>query len=477
MSFEKDITEIRKLIEEEQRTNTETTLGIPSEPTSLFNPDVELFLRKRNLLNGVEGGVETMPTEAPPVTKPEAPTKQPEKPRSPIRPVPGVHPKPKALVSPVVEAKPKKKEYDLSVVPPEKQQWIQTGDETLNKILPGLPPEQRDYLIKISSDSYTELVDRVEEFTGLKVTRQNVPQLVGLMMAALQEVKAIEARNKNMFEELALELVFSIPEFKVVEQDYLDDNIKIDAKLEAADLSRLTQPAEPENPSELEGLTKDENLNLKMAEFLENATDEDIRRRFSNLMTSGGAVSKLYLFHMVAERLKRMDPRLPELYGVLAVMVHLGYWISPLGVEKLAASNEATSAGSEEVIPEGDKYIIKARGITFPFLVHEIVKGFSEYIALDPNQQIAMQKDKVEDETVDFMAGPGIYKSVFSYLPANEQELLPLVQKKLTSMGPAEIRDVIAKSPRGKEIMNGLIDAARKEWAQYQTAREEYKNR
>ena len=471
MSLEKDITEIRKLVENGYKTLVDT-----------------------------QTETETEPVEAP--VTPETPKQKPSKPSTPIRQKPGVTPKPKALMNDdvalflkkrnllgnagnkVVEAevpvtpegKPEK-EYDLDVVPQEKQTWIQTGDEVLNKLLPGLPQEQRDYLIKISSDSYTELVDRVEEFTGITITKQNVPKLIGIVMQALEDVKAIEGRNQKFLEEMALQLVFSVPEFKIVEQAYLNDEIGFDIKIGAAELTNLTQPESDEGEQEtLKGLSTDEELNLKMAELLQGSSDDDIRRRFSNLMTSGGAVGKLYLFNMVSDKLKKIDPKLPELYGITAALVHLGYWISPMGIEKIAAGNEDMSMGSEEVVPQGDKYIIKARGVIFPYLVHEICKGISEYLSLDSSLQGSMDKEKVEDETVDFIAGPGVHKTVVSYLNTEDMELLPIVQKKLTAMGPAEIRDVLAKGSRGQEIMQGIIQAAKNEWSGYKKQRNDYDN-
>jgi hypothetical protein len=452
MSFEIDITEIKRMIE-------------------------KLYAE-----------TETMPTEAPVIT-PQTPS-QPSKPNTPIRPTPNISPKPKAMTDDtelflqkrnllnaeapkqVTEATPGKN-YDTSVVPADKLKWIQTGDETINKILPGLPPEQQEYLIKINSDSYTELVDRVESFTGINVTPRNVPKLIGTVLQALQEVEAIESKNKRAFEEMAIELVFSVPEFKVVEQAYMNDEISIDAKIGPAELGRLTQP-EGNEEKKLEGLTTDEEANLEMAEFLDRTSDEDIKRRFANLMISGGAVGKLYLYNMAAERLKRFNPKLPALYGIISSLVHLGYWIAPTGLSKLAAQTEEMSMGSEEVIPQGDKYIIKARAVNFPYLVHELVKGFLEYLAIDPNQQGAMRKDTVEDETRDFMAGPGVYKDVISYIPNNEMELFPMIQRKITSMEPSDIRDVLAKNARGKEIMRGMIDTARTEWQKYQKDKEEY---
>jgi len=60
MSFENDITHIKKMIEK------------------------------------LQAETETMPTEAPVIT-PEAPTQRPDKPSTPIRKMPGISPKPKAL--------------------------------------------------------------------------------------------------------------------------------------------------------------------------------------------------------------------------------------------------------------------------------------------------------------------------------------------------------------------------------------------
>jgi len=375
----------------------------------------------------------------------------------------------------VTEATPGKN-YDISVVPQDKQQWISAGDDVINQILPGLPPEQQEYLIKINSDSYTELVDRVEALTGITVTPRNVPRLIGLVMQSIAEVKSIESKNKNRLEEMAIELVFSVPEFKVVEQAYLNDEISIDAKLGPAELSKLTQQEQPEDQEEMQdGLTTDEEANLEVAQYLEKATDEDIKRRFANLMTSGGAVGKLYLYNLAADKLARFNPKLPALYGILSSIVHLGYWIAPTGIEKMAAQREDTSMGSEEVVSDGDKYVIKARAVTFPYLVHELVKGIYEYLALDPNQQNAMKKDNVEAETRDFMAGPGIHKTVLSYIPDDKQELIPMVQSKLTAMAPADIKDVLAKNFNGKKIMADLMKQAEEEWSGYKQKKDNYK--
>jgi hypothetical protein len=359
----------------------------------------------------------------------------------------------------------------LSGVHPSKREFIETGDETLNKILPELSPEEQRYLKTIASETYQETIRKIQDATGMAVRPTNYPALVQLMFQTLQQAQEIEETHTRRLEEIALDLVFSIPEFKVVEEAYLDDELGFDIKIDNADLTKLVgQEEEPE-----EGLTQDEELNLALANAFEGMSDEDLRRRFANLLITGGAYDKLHLYNMAREKLAQIDENLPAYYGILASMAQLGYWVMPFGIEQAAAGGEETSAGSEEVVPEGDKYIIKARGTTFPYLVYELIKGIYEYLALDPSQQVAMQKDKLEDETKDMIAGPGVYKAVASYIPADKQELLPIVQKKLTALGADDIRHVLAKDADGKRLMDGLIADAEKELGAYRKQREEYR--
>jgi len=361
---------------------------------------------------------------------------------------------------------------DLEGVHPDKQEWIETGDEELNKIMPELSPEEQRYLMTVASESYEETVAKVQNATGLEVTSASLPSLFSLLMQTLNQTVNIEASNKNYLEELALSLVFSVPEFKIVEDAYMNDHVGFDIALGKAELGRLV-----DEPEEEEGeLTEPEEVNLELADEWQGADETNIKRRFSNLMISGGSINKLYLFNMALEKLERLDPQLPTYYGILSSVAQIGYWITPFGIEQAAAGGDNTAAGSEEVIQEGDKFIIKARGLTFPFLVHEIVKGIYEYLALDPENREVLKKEQVEDETKDMMAGPGVYKTVMSYVPNDKQELMPLIQRKLTDLSADEIRSILAKGSEGQQIMSRLIGEAEKDWATYQQDQEEHRN-
>ena len=500
MSLEFDITEIRRLLKEEYKKD-----------------EKETFLVRPALPDVSRAGVETMP-ETEPITKPDtAPSPAPQ--RHPMQPEPGVTPKPKALVKEAVgfvmnadvelffrrrgkQVPPglmalghnpgqvaeaddstdmSSEEYADPAVHGEKMDWIQAGgSEKIKQLMPGETDAQVEYVCTVASEAYNDLVNRIKNYTGIKVTKKNIPELAGLLTDTLRKTIGWEMQNKDRLEDLALDLVLSVPEYKVAEEMYTTSKVKFDVKIDTPDLRRLLQPQPKQETAEEtpeEGLTPDEQLNLEVADALKDiSSEEDLRRKFANLMITGGTINKLYLYNMVAERLNSIDPNLVNCYGVLSCVVQLLYWITPMNADMAMAGSDTgeDAAGSEEVIPEGDIYVIKARGKTFPFLVHEISKGISEWLSLDPSLKGAMEKDTLEDETEDMMVGPGVYKTVVSYIPGDKQELIPMVQKKLIAMGPAEIRDVLGKTSRGKSIMAGLIADSEKELGDYRASKEDF---
>ena len=354
------------------------------------------------------------------------------------------------------------------IVHPSKKDWIETGDEKINALLPTLSDEEQTYLEKIASTGYQQLVQKIENYTGIRVGRTAFPALVRLLFGSLAEAKQIENAHKEDLEALAVNMVLSQEEFEMAQISIKNGTLKIDAKLGAAELANLTGEGEEEPEEAPEGeLSEDEKMNLELAGLWDSLNDAALRRKFANLMTTGGAVNKLYMFHMAEDELNQIDPRLIRLYGILSSVTQLGYWITPFGIEQAAAQGGDTAGGSEEVIPEGDTYTIKARGTTFPFLVHEIVKGVYEWLSLDPEMQREMEKETVEDETTDVIAGPEIYKAVAGYLGADEQNLLPLVKKMLLQLKGDELKEILAKSEQGQKLMRDIISQAKEGFGEY----------
>jgi hypothetical protein len=358
---------------------------------------------------------------------------------------------------------------EADVIHPDKKQWIEAGDPEINALLPKLSEKEKSYLRMITSANYKEMVRKIKMYTKVTPTEENLPSLAYAMMGALQRAVAIESAHKQYLEELALTCVFDVPEFKMVEDAYTSDQLRINAKLEPPKAEDLIPNTEaPEG-----GLSQAEQMNMDIAQGLSDVTEEQLKRRFANLMTAGGSTLKMHLFAMMNDKLKAIDKDLPTYYGILATMAQLGYWVMPDGIEMAAAGDDASRAGSSQVVPNGDVYTIKARAVVFPYLVHEIVKGVYEWLSLRGEHQDIMKKETIGQETRDMLAGPEVFKIVSSYLPADRQELLPLVQKLMGNLKAREITDVLSKSTEGEFTMKKLMAQAEKEWAEYQSKREQ----
>jgi hypothetical protein len=95
-----------------------------------------------------------------------------------------------------------------------------------------------------------------------------------------------------------------------------------------------------------------------------------------NMMIQGNAMNKMQAYHMAQEQINGIDPRLMNLYGVLTSVGEFGYWIFPEDMMKQGMGAGAGAGGAahvnrgEDGVPE-----IVAQCITFPMLVHELVKG------------------------------------------------------------------------------------------------------
>lgn len=344
--------------------------------------------------------------------------------------------------------------FEADLIHPTKKEWVKSGDEQLSKIFPSLSDQEKSYLEMVTSKNYENTIAQIERATGIQVTNRNIPSLVSLLMGSLDKITKLESQHKKYLEELALTTVFKLDEFKVVEEAYQNEELKFDIKLDMPDLTNALKEPEKIEAGEL---TPDEEFNSILFNSFSNIDDEKLKRRFANIMISGGSISKLGLFNIVSENLEKISQELPKLYGIAASLAQLGYWITPFGVERAAAEKENSKAGSEEVIPQGDIYVIKVRAINFPYLVHELVKGIYEWISKNSEHQIAAQSDTLEDETKDIMVGPEIFKTIFSYLDTNQQELMPIIQKQLPKLEASELKDILAKNPNGLKIMKQLI--------------------
>jgi hypothetical protein len=282
--------------------------------------------------------------------------------------------------------------------------------------------------------------------------------MVMLAIKALNDIKRAESGMKQQLEQIAVNLVLDLPENKLIKQSVEDGYIKIDAKLGNADLTKAVT-ADKMDEEMSNGLTVAENLNIQLNTSLGGDTEGKLRRTLANYMTQGDAVNKLFLFNTISDELDALSPNLSKKYGVLAAITQIGYYLTPDFPITSDIVNMA-AVGSEQVIPSGDNYTIKARAMTFPYLVHELVKGFGDYISMDVASQEELDTETMDDEIKQIMAGPALEMKLRKLVPTNKIELLPLIKKLFYKEKIYKIKEILLGGQKAQIYMNDLITQA-----------------
>jgi hypothetical protein len=407
----------------------------------------------------------TRPTEKPPT--PSKPDKRP----NPLRlPKPGIAPRPKALSHDVQaflnQRKGLTEKIDTGEMPdlidPSKRAKIENEKDYLEQILPDLGPAADRYLEIITSESYKKNITEVAGTLGISVSEiqnkfPNYPTMAMLAIKALNDIKRAESGMKQQLEQIAVNLVLDLPENKFIKQSVEDGDIIIDVKLGNADLTKAVTADKMDEEME-NGLTVAENLNIQVNTIL---GEGKLRRTLANYMTQGDAVNKLYLFKLVSDKLDALSPNLSKKYGVLTAITQIGYYMTPDFPITSDIVNMA-AVGSEQVIPTGDKYTIKVRAMTFPYLVHELVKGIGDYISMDVASQEELDTETMDDEIKQIMAGPALDKRFRKLIPAEKIELLPIIKQLFYDKKTPiyKIKEILLGEPLAQIYMNDLIKQA-----------------
>ena len=364
---------------------------------------------------------------------------------------------------------------------PDIQSKIEKGETPMssNPALPRKDDDEMDNSFEqlIASKRFKDVVEKVKRYTGMRDVSQNqLMNLQRMLMGAVQEVKQIESNNEGYLEQLAVDLVkqeLAIP----------DDAFQYDVELTSMpgqiDMSGMkTDSEEPEDEDVIEqfGVSEDEaedDLENFMAAF-EKFDLEKAKRRFINSLIQGASKKGHYMFHLVEEQLNSINPRLLNLYGVLMSINDLLYWILPDQMVMSAAASGQGMEGKEEVDETTDPPTIKAKGLFFPILVHEIVKGVYEVMGTqglpdDPKaaEMVMASQDTLPYEIWDLRLGPVIWEKFTEAYPDklyedDMREIQNYLFSRFSALTTEEFFEVakmiMSGSDEGKQIVSRMVD-------------------
>ena len=336
-----------------------------------------------------------------------------------------------------------------------------TGKETPYHGFPAIPNMDRDFIELISSKRFKDSVDKVRTAMGDTRTIQGsnaLMQLMGTVGQAMQKLVMIQNQNKKQLEDLAIELVKN-------ELGIPDGAMQFKAELVGQPMGAAEgMQSEPEMPSEeeVEELMGDmENFNL-----------EREKRRFINSLIQGAAFKGGHMYNLVKNEINDINPQLMNLYAVTQSLMEHAYWIFP-NMEGMAGGGGG-QMGQSEVDEETDPPTVKAKAVTFPLLVHELIKGVYEIFGShglpdDPRQQemILNAEDTLPAEIWDSRLGPIFWEKFMASYPIelfdeDKKHIQHYLFMRFSALNAEEFMKVskmiLKGDPLGQQFIQGMVN-------------------
>ena len=336
-----------------------------------------------------------------------------------------------------------------------------TGKETPYHGFPAVPEMDRDFIELISSKRFKDSVDKVRSAMGNTRAIQGTNPLSGLMMTVMQSMQRlimIQMQNKKRLEDLAVELVRT-------EMGIPEDAMQFKAELVMQPMGPAEgMQNEPEMPSEEE-----------VEEFMGDMEEfnlERSKRRFINSLIQGAAFKGGHMFNLVRNEINDINPQLMDLYTTTQALMEHAYWIFP-DMEGMAGGGGG-QMGQSEVDEETDPPTVKAKAVTFPLLVHELVKGVYEIFGThglpdDPKQQemILNAEDTLPAEIWDSRLGPIFWEKFMATYPMelfdeDKKHIQHYLFMRFSALDAREFMRVakliLSGDPRGNKFIQDMVN-------------------
>jgi len=242
--------------------------------------------------------------------------------------------------------------------------------------------------------------ESLRQMLGDKGLMQTMMRTQGL----LDEIVDAEEGYRDELEMVAAQMVTDA--YPII--DYA--NIKIDAKIVGMDDLDIPNPPPSEDPT--------------LPDFGEGDPEKmKAKRRIINGITQGASIRGAFGFMLFKEYLDAINPALVEKYNEilkLAFGIYDDENAIAMMLAALAQGQKAQGGESEmEYDEENEQFVIKAKAICFPMLVHEIVKGLYEIVGTEgfgadkeKNQAIVGAVDKLSNEPNDLRFGKFLYDAI-----------------------------------------------------------------
>jgi len=255
-----------------------------------------------------------------------------------------------------------------------------------------------------SPKTMTALKGKSGESLRSMLGNKSLMQTLMKSQAVLDEIIDAEEGYRDELEMVAAQMVTDA--YPII--DYA--NIRIDAKIVGMGDMNIQEPPPQEDPTSPD-FGEDDPEKLKA------------KRRIINGITQGASIRGAFGFMLFKEYLDDINPALVEKYNEILKLAFGIYDDENAIAMMLAALAQGQKmAGGEskmEYDEENEQFVIKAKAICFPMLVHEIVKGLYEIVGTEgfgadteKNKAIIGAVDKLSNEPNDLRFGKFLYDAI-----------------------------------------------------------------
>ena len=292
--------------------------------------------------------------------------------------------------------------------------------------------------------------ESLKQMLGNKSLMQTMMRTKGL----LDEIIEAEDGYRDALESIAADMVTQA--YPII--DYA--NIKIDAKIVTQGDLKLPENKDEEDPSSPDFGAGDPDL-LKA------------KRRIINGITQGASIRGAFAFYLFREYLDLLNDTLVDKYAEVLKLA-FGIYDDENAIAMLLAmmsQNASQGGGTSEMSYDEDneQFVIHARAICFPMLVHEIVKGLYEIVGtqgfgkdVEKNKAVIGAVDKLSNEPRDLQYGKFIYDALNKlYADSNidDARVRELFFTEVYKLEEEEFVEFI------ENIINDKLTSAQKNWA------------
>jgi len=212
---------------------------------------------------------------------------------------------------------------------------------------------------------------------------------------------------------------------------------------------------------------------VSVDEMPETEETEKAKRRIINGITQGASIRGAFGFMLFKEYLDAINPALVEKYNEILKMA-FGIYDDENAIAMMLAAlaqGQKMQGGESEMEydEENEQFVIKAKALCFPMLVHEIVKGLYEIVGTEgfgadkeKNQAIVGAIDKLSNEPRDLQLGKFIYDAVSKIY--NESNIDDARVRELFFAEVYKLSD-IEFIPFIENAINDELSSSQKQWA------------